>query len=175
MGVVAPIKDREKLEKMKSHLKEKNFRDYLLFRVGTNLGLSIQELLHLRVEDVTGKDYFFAGKYGVKISSSLQKELEKYIGSQRTGYLFGKSPERPLSRFQLYKILREAANAVKLEDPVGAMTLRKTFVFWAYKNQSIPLPMLSKYLQHHTIQYTLQYINAVEDENTEIYLPEVDL
>ena len=37
---------------MKEYLWERNFRNYLIFRVGINLGLSVQDLLSLKVEDL---------------------------------------------------------------------------------------------------------------------------
>ena|GEM_PF-5766029 len=37
---------------MKEYLRERNFRNHLIFRVGVNLGLSVQDLLSLKVEDL---------------------------------------------------------------------------------------------------------------------------
>ena len=39
---------------MKEHLRERNFRNYLIFRVGVNLELLVQDLLNLKVEDLFG-------------------------------------------------------------------------------------------------------------------------
>lgn len=175
MAVVGPIKDQKVLERMKEYLREENTRNYLLFRLGINLGLSIQTLLHLRVEDLAEKKEIYLDGYRLRVSESLQKEITFFIGERREGYLFRMRGNKPLSRFQLYSILRDAAEAADFHEKVGTLTLRKTFAYWAHKEQRIYLPLLSKYLKHHTVAYTLRYIEADALENTEISLAEMDL
>ena len=175
MGVVCPIKDIETLERMKEHLRDRNVRDYLMFRVGLNFGLTVQELLDIQVEDVLNKDYFVYGKYSIRICESLRREIHNYIGSRKEGHLFISSRGKPISRFQLYGILKSVAKATNFNGSVGAITLRKTFAYWAYRNQLVYLPVLSKYLNHHTVQHTLRYIDISEIEVDEITLSTVDL
>lgn len=165
MTTISPIKDRNVLEKMKEYLREQNIRNYLLFRIGINLGLPVQELLHLRVEDILGKSEVCFGDYQIRISETLQKEIEFSLGKRKTGYVFKKPSNKPLSRFQLYNIIKDAAAASGFKGAVGALTLRKTFAYWAYKEQLIYLPLLSKYLGHHTVTYTLNFME--EDMNEE--------
>lgn len=172
MSTVNPIKDKQVVEKMKEYLREKNTRSYLIFRIGINLGLSINELLYLRVDDIVGKEEFFSGDYCLRISDSLQKELAFYVGDRKDGYLFRMKKDKLLNRFQVYNALKDAADAVGFAETVGALTLRKTFAYWAYKDQKI----LSKYLNHHTISHTLRYIGIKKtDEVGGIYLTEMDL
>lgn len=175
MGIVGPIKDKKIVERMKEYLREENTRNYLLFRLGINLGLSIQTLLHLRVEDLAEKKELLSGEYRIRISDSLQKEIAFFIGERREGYLFRLRGDKPLSRFQLYGILRDAAAAAGFQKTIGALTLRKTFAYWAHKEQRIYLPLLSKYLNHHTIAYTLRYIEADDSASPEVCLAEMDL
>jgi len=177
MGVVCPIKDWQALERMKDYLRERNFRNYLLFRIGVNLGLPVQDLLKLRVEDLLGKKVFGAGDCQIEIGESLQEEIKRYVEGRTSGYLFLSVQGKPLSRFQLYGILKNTADAVGFSEPVGAMTLRKTFAYWAYKNRQIYLPLLSKYLNHHTVQHTLRYIDIDEGEKakSDIFLSAMDL
>lgn len=175
MGVIGPIKDQEIVERMKEYLREQSTRNYLLFRMGINLGIPMSELLLLRVEDVVEKKEFASGTYRIQISESLQREISFYIGERKDGYLFRINTNKPLSRFQLYSILRDAAEVSGFKDPVGAMTLRKTFAYWAYKKRRIYLPLLSKYLNHRTISYTLKYMDADSDNETEIYLSAMDM
>lgn len=175
MGVIGPIKDKQIIERMKEYLREQSTRNYLLFRLGINLGIPIHELLRLQVEDVWGKDEFFSGTYRLRISDSLQKEIAFYVGDRKEGYLFRMRSDQPLSRFQLYNIMKSAADFAGFEGTVGAMTLRKTFAYWAYKEQKIYLPLLSKYLNHHTVSYTLRFIEAEEEEMGSFCLSELDL
>jgi len=53
---VEPIRDRKQLENMKRYLKENSLRDWLLFVIGINSGLRIDDLLKLTVADVKGKE-----------------------------------------------------------------------------------------------------------------------
>lgn len=176
MSVIRPVKDRGVLEKMKEHLREQSARNYILFRIGINFGLSVNNLLQLRVEDFVDKEEFLNDHYRLRISKSLQKEIAFYLRERKSGYLFRAQQDKPLSRFQLYNILRAAADAVGFTDSVGALTLRKTFAYWAYKEQRIHLPLLSKYLGHHTLRYTLRYIDEPENQKSEeITLTDLDL
>lgn len=175
MSVVNPIKDRQILEKIKNYLQEENTRNYLLFRIGVNLGLPLNELLYLRVEEIVGKEEFFSGGYRLRISESLQKELLFYAGRRDGGYLFRTKADKPISRFQVYNIIKNAAEAAGFQETVGALTLRKTFAYWAYKEQRIYLPLLSKYLNHHTISHTLKYIGAEKAATEEVCLAEMNL
>lgn len=176
LSVVQPIKDQVMLEKIKEYLREQSTRNYLLFRMGINLGLPVNDLLQLRAEEVIDQKDFLYGNYRLHIGESLQKEISFYLGERKKGFLFRVQQDKPLSRFQLYNIIKEAADAVGFNESVGAMTLRKTFAYWAYKKQKLHLPLLSKYLGHHTVKYTLRYINEPENKkNNEVILPDLDI
>ena len=57
MKYVQPIRDRQKIEEIKSVLKENGTRDLLLFCMGINTGLRISDLLKLRIVDVKNKTH----------------------------------------------------------------------------------------------------------------------
>lgn len=175
MGVINPIKDRQVIEKMKGYLREKNFRYYLLFRIGLNLGLPVNQLLELQVSDVLGKEKIVVNDYQVKICKSLQNEIMFFLGDRTEGYLFRNGENKPLTRFQLYNILKEAAEAACFRGSIGTLTLRKTFAYWAYKEQRIYLPLLSRYLNHHTAGHTLKYIGVDMERMEDTCLPEMEI
>ena len=52
MQLVQPIRNKHKIEEIKSKLKESGTRDLLLFCMGINTGLRISDLLKLRIADV---------------------------------------------------------------------------------------------------------------------------
>ena len=47
MKYVQPIRDKNKIEEIKSYLKESGTRDLLLFTMGINTGLRISDLLKI--------------------------------------------------------------------------------------------------------------------------------
>lgn len=49
MATVEALKEKKDIELLKTVLKEKNTRDYLLFVVGCNSGLRIGDILRLKV------------------------------------------------------------------------------------------------------------------------------
>jgi integrase len=50
MNEVQPIREMEQIEKMKSFLMERSYRDWFLFVMGINTGLRISDLLQLKVK-----------------------------------------------------------------------------------------------------------------------------
>ena len=50
---VEPIRDKQQIEDMKTHLKLNNIRDWLMFTLGINVGLRISDVLKLTVESVS--------------------------------------------------------------------------------------------------------------------------
>lgn len=158
MGVIQPITDRNVLEKMKEYLRERSLRDYLLFRVGLNFGLPVQELLNIRIEEVLDQTVYLSGNCQIHISPSIQSDIRHYSRGRSEGLLFISSNGNPVSRLHLYSILQKAAQAASYQQPVGAIGLRKTFAYWAYQEKRVLLPLLSNYLRHHTVEYTLRYI-----------------
>ena len=72
MKTVQPIRDKKKIAIMKTLLKEKGDKYYILFRIGINVGLRVSDILLLKVSDVRAKthvkfDKFHHWKYGGNI------------------------------------------------------------------------------------------------------------
>lgn len=163
MKVVRPITCKETLARFKGHLRGRNERDYLVFRFGINLGLSTQELLEIRVEEVRETKELQIKNHLIPICESLQKEIAAYLGDRTKGYLFPSRLGKPLTRHQTYTILRNAAQEVDYRQPIGVMTLRKTFAYWSYQGGT-PLQTLREYLNHPSLRATRQYIQLEDEE-----------
>ena len=56
MTTVESIKSLKDIHNMENILKETNLRDYVLFKLGINLGLRISDLLNLNVADIKNKN-----------------------------------------------------------------------------------------------------------------------
>ena len=171
------ITDKKIIDAISDHLREGSVRNYLMFRIGLNLGVTVQELLSLTIEDVLDKDFFVNEEgYKVCISPSLQEDIENCVGARREGLLFISRNGLPISRCHLYTILNRAASEVGMKDQISALSLRKTFAYWAYKENEQILPTLSCYLKHQTLEQTLSYI-GVDDglHENELEISAVDL
>jgi len=140
MNFVQPIRDIEEIREIRRYLRDKSYRNYMLFVTGINGGLRISDILKLRVLD-TKRPYFSlvemkTGKVKrIEITPGLQRELKEYASDMEDHEYLFKSREginKPIGRSMAYKILRDAAAHVNLEN-IGTHTLRKTFGHHFYK------------------------------------------
>jgi len=72
MNRVEAIKNKDKIEAMKSSLLKSSYRDYLLFLIGINTGLRISDILELKVSDVKEKSYII-------INQGTSNKEQKYL------------------------------------------------------------------------------------------------
>ena len=85
MKTVQPIRDKKKIAIMKTLLREKGDKYYILFRIGINVGLRVSDILLLKVSDVRAKTHVTivekkTGKVRrFLIPNSLQKEIAEFI------------------------------------------------------------------------------------------------
>jgi len=132
MNKVEPIRNPEKIAQIKNLLKAKDDpRDYLLFTLGINFALRIQDLLSLKVKDVLDledgkiKEYVYLRerKTGrqkrIRVNRSAREALEHCFS--RVGevdpedYLFrSRRSGKPLDRSRAYRLVREWTEAVGL-------------------------------------------------------------
>lgn len=114
-------------------------RDYILFLLGINTGLSVGDMLNLKKYDLKGKKKGVVVKgitkkrRGIYFSSVYQK-LNTYINSlDDTEWLFpSRKGDKPISRIQAYRQLNKAAEMVDIYEGIGTHTMRKTFGYWHY-------------------------------------------
>lgn len=183
MEMVEPIRDRAKIQAMKSYLKEKNLRDYALFTLGINVGLRINDLLKLRVGDIIdgqGRVLEKITVYELKsdkifiIGESGREAIIEYLES-RKGCSLNESlfPSRkgqgPIQRGQVCKILSKAAKMVGIKEPVGTQSLRKTFGYWAYRSGQ-DVSRIQMLFNHISPKLTLSYIGVTQEEMKDVYL-----
>lgn len=170
MNFVQPIRDPEYIRVMKRFLREKSERNYILFVTGINSGLRISDILPLRVKDAK-RPYFSIREQKTKkqkrivMTPSLQRELREYVKDMEDHEFLFKSREginKPIGRSMAYKILREAAEYVSLEN-IGTHTLRKTFGYHFYQ-QYKDVALLQEIFNHSSPDITLKYIGINQDE-----------
>lgn len=181
MKIVQPIRDKNKIDEMKTELKKKGSRDYLLFITGINTGLRISDIIKLKVSDVLNEDGTVKSHICIiekkttkrkrfKINDKLSREFAEYCKNLKmTDYLFSsrKGNNKPITRIQAYRLLNTVALKIKLEE-IGTHTLRKTFGYWFYKKTK-DIAMLQKLFNHSSPSITLAYIGIEQDEIDEAY------
>ena len=176
---VQPLRTAEEIENMKFAIKRGNKgtpkrqelaeRDLLIFLVGINTGLRVNDIVKLKVGDVRGKDSFiiFEGKTNKKRTvniSMIKNEIEAYTTGKRSDeYLFkSQKGDKPITTTQVYRILSSAADFIGY-DYVGTHTMRKTFGYHHYK-QFKDVAILQEIFNHSAPSITKRYIGIREDE-----------
>ena len=176
MKYVQPIRDKNKIEEIKSYLKQNGSRDLLLFTMGINTGLRISDLLKLKVIDVRNKSHVEikeqkTGKIKrFPLLGNLQSMIEEYVrGRLDNEYLFRsrEGANKPITRVMAYLIINEACQKAEITDSIGTHTLRKTFGYHHYQ-QFHDVAILQYLLNHSSPSITLRYIGISQDnvENT---------
>lgn len=169
MNIVQPIRDLEKLDKMKSYLRLKNERDYMLFILGISTGLRISDILDLKKEDllkshVDIRETKTTKRKRVKLPGYIKKEVVPYAKRLADDSYVVKSRQggnRPIDRSTAYRILRDAAEHVNLTE-IGTHTLRKTFGYHFYQ-QTKDVAILQELFNHSSPSITLKYIGIHQD------------
>ncbi len=156
MNYVQPIRDKKKIQTMKTVLKAKDEKYYIMFLIGINVGLRVSDILTLKVSDVrdrthinivekkTGKTKRFL------LNSQMQTELTDYINKfslDNDDYLIRsrKGKNQPIKRDRAYKILNEAAQEIGLDQK--------------YKD----IALLQHLFNHANSAVTLRYIGVNQD------------
>ncbi|WP_394512542.1 site-specific integrase [Priestia aryabhattai] len=169
MNFVQPIRDLAKLQEMKLYLKSKSTRNYILFILGISTGLRISDILKLKKEDllnthVTLRETKTRKQKRIRIPPSIRTEILEYAKELTDGDYVIQSRQginRAIDRSTAYRILREAAKQVNLNE-IGTHTLRKTFGYHFYQ-QTKDVAMLQEMFNHSSPQITLRYIGINQD------------
>lgn len=168
---VQPIRSLEKLNDMKWSLKKWcGERDYIMFLLGINTGLRVNDLLNLKIRDVKGKKKLVIKEGKTEKArtihlSNVYEELDSYIKTlEGTEWLFpSRKGDKAISRIQAYRQLNKASAMVDMPDGIGTHTMRKTFGYWHYK-QFKDVAELQMILNHSHPRVTLDYIGITDEQ-----------
>ena len=188
MSTTQPIRSKQLLHDFKEYYltKQSNSRNYTLILMGLNTALRINDILHLTWGNVYCTEHrrFYTHllitekktekETRILINRELQETLLSYRKTQPsradTDYLFP-SPRKtgfPLSRYQAYRIVRKAAEAVGIEDVIRCHSLRKTFGYHAWK-MGTPPALLMEIYNHSSFQITKHYLGIEQDDKDAIF------
>ena len=187
MELVQPIRDKKQIESMKRYLKsdkQNGLRNLLLFSLGINSGLRISDLLNLKISDVINEkgkvrdrititEHKTGKRKSFPISNNLKKTIQDYIDVRKNfeyeDYLFLSKKKNRLSRNMAWEILNDAAKNIGIKENIGTHTLRKTFGYWAYKQQ-MDITLIMQMLNHSSPSVTLRYIGITQESLDRAYL-----
>lgn len=175
---VQPLRTSEEIEEMKIAIKRGNGsypkrkelaqRDLLIFLLGINTGLRVNDIVRLKVKDVVENTFTIReGKTKKKREinvSMLRSELDQFIeGKNQEDYLFkSQKGDNHLTTTQVYRILSGAGEYVGRND-IGTHTMRKTFGYHHYK-QYKDVAILQEIFNHESPSITRRYIGIRQDE-----------
>lgn len=187
---VSAFKNKKEIEKIKQFLLgKKNKRDYALFVLGINIGLRTQDLLALKIKDVSKDKNTIKKKVQVieqktdkirefEINDSAATALKLYLSSLPTydpeQWLFpSRKGSEALTVDAVRGIIKDVCKELNIKGNYGAHSLRKTFGYWVYVSrvQQNPLVLvtLQKMFNHSTQATTLRYIGIDSTEISNIY------
>lgn len=179
---VEPLRTEREIEEMKWALRRGNkktpkrpqlaARDELLFLIGINTGLRVNDLVRLKVKNVRGTDTFIIreGKTRKRREINigmLRKEIDSYIIHKDANEFLFKSQKgnRYITTTQVYRILNDAADLLGRND-IGTHTMRKTFGYHHYKRFK-DIAILQEIFNHSSPEITLRYVGIRQDEINE--------
>lgn len=169
--VVEPIRDKRDIQKMKTYLMGKSDRDYLLFTCGINVGLRISDLLHLQYKDIFTENGTFKQHVvireqktdkvkKIRLNEIVKKAVKDYVRAHNLSeedYLFGSKKGGHITRVQAYKVLREAAETVGIQQ-FGTHSMRKTWGYHSYITSKHNIGLIMDMFSHSSEQISLRYI-----------------
>lgn len=178
MEFVQPIRNKNKIEDIKSLLRLNGTRDLLLFCLGINSALRVSDLLKLKVIDVRDKSHLEVREQKTgklkrfPLRGNLQALIREYTQNKDDNdYLFQSrnGENKPLSRVMAYMIINKACRKAGITDHIGSHTLRKTFSYHHYQTFK-DVALLQYLLNHSSPSITLRYIGITQDNIEESLL-----
>lgn len=190
MSTTQPIKNKQDLKQFKNFYQSQcpNMRNYVLITLGLNTALRISDILsltydmvyekkqvkeHIEIkEQKTGKTNRILLNSEARLALKHYQEVLSDSAAYREGnpYLFP-SPRKKgkhLSRFQAYRIIRAASEAVHTKDRISCHSLRKTFGYYAWKQGADPIVIMLIY-NHSSFSITKRYLCIEQDDKDNIY------
>ncbi len=187
MSMTQPIRNTEQLKLLKNYyLSEKtNIRNYMLIILGLNTALRISDILGLTYGDVYDyqrnewKTHIVVieqktGKQNrIYMNREVKEVFRKYTNPAAcspSAWIFTsqKQKEGHLSRYQAYRIIKDAGAFAGLNDNISCHSLRKTFGYHAWKQGTAPALLMSIF-NHSAYQITKRYLCIEQDDKDEVF------
>ena len=187
MSTTQPIRSLEHVKLIKEYYLscKPNRRNYALIVIGLNTALRISDILHLTYGDIynfekkTWRTHLNVteqktGKNNqIFINEECLSALHNYAIPTKhasSDWLFyGQCDSlQPLSRYQAYRIIKEAAVFAGMDAHVSCHSLRKTFGYHAWK-QGTPPAILMNIYNHSSFRVTKRYLGIEQTDKDEVF------
>ncbi|MCD8038780.1 MAG: tyrosine-type recombinase/integrase [Lachnospiraceae bacterium] len=190
MSTTQPIRNRELLKKFKDfyRITEPNPRNYTIIIIGLNTALRINDILNLSYDTVyckgrvrehifvrekkTGKENRILLNNEVRMAlTQYHKVLKKTDMHQKGNPFIFPSPRKenqPLSRYQAYRMICAAAQALGLGEHISCHSLRKTFGYHAWKQGNDPTVIMVIF-NHSSFSITKRYLCIEQDDKDAVF------
>ena len=182
--VTDPIRDKAQLKALADYwLKHCNFRNYALIVLGCHTALRISDILRLTWNDVydfetdTFRSHFsiIERKTGkpkvIALHNKVMHALRLLLPHRRGDSIFSNNRKNPtpISRVQAWRIIKVAAEAVRIVGRITCHSLRKTFGYFAWKSGVSPVMLMDIY-SHSSYEITKRYLGIAQEDRDKIYL-----
>ncbi len=188
MSTTQPIRSMEQLRLFEEYYKhvKTNYRNYILIIIGLNTALRISDILLLTYGDVFDykkqewkkhivvKEQKTGKMNKIYVNREVKETLElysDYILHTENDWLFKSqmSKENPLSRYQAFRIVKEAATYAGLDNSyISCHSLRKTFGYHAWKKGTPPALLMDIY-NHSSYKITKHYLCIDQDDRDKVF------
>lgn len=196
-----PIKSLEDINRITEYLvKNKRYRDNMLFIVGINFGLRASDLRLIRFSNLINDNFTFKSSFAVfekKTQNTRKRKKNRYITINNavieavtlylqntpnvslSDYLFRsistnrRDKSEPITVNSIDRLLKKIARELDLNIKMSTHTLRKTFCYHQMvmsHHNNRKLLLLQKMLGHSSPMQTLDYIGITGEEIEDAYM-----
>ena len=183
MSTTQPIRNKDQVHELADYyLKRGELRNYVLIVMSVHPALRISDLLRLKWDDVYDFEHSRVRESVsitekktnktkiIALNSRVVCSLTLYVSAAKRGaFLINGRNGGAISRVQAYRLIRAAAEALKLQCRVSCHSLRKTFGYFAWKSGVPPVVIMEIY-NHSSFAVTKQYLGVTQDDKNEVYL-----
>lgn len=171
--IAEPIRCLDKIKHMQKYLKSKDIKYFMLFNFAVNTGLYINNLLDLKVSDITINDiikgtmeiHAAPNNITIELNNSLKNNLDRYIKDNNltlNDYLFPGNKGKCLERTQVWRVLKESADMLGIEN-FGTLSIPKSWGYWAYKTNNNNLNTIMHRFNRPSKKATLRFIGILDE------------
>lgn len=189
MNTAEPIRNTAQLERIKQFYVQEypNPRNRLLVIMGLNTALRVSDILSLQWRDVydfrqcrlrshivlteqkTGKSSrIFMNQNLTDALLDFLDFLGKTEDVEEEAFIFQGKCKAPLSRSQVWRIIRKAASSCEIEGVISPHSLRKTFGYMAWKNDTSTV-MLMNIFNHSSFEITKRYLGISQEDRDDVF------